>query len=106
MNRKLAIDVDQEGLGKFCRRWKVTSLEVFGSAVTGSMRPDSDVDLLVTFAPDVEWSLLDHAAMEGELAQLFGRRVDLMTRRQVERSHNWLRRKSILDSAVPLDVPR
>ena len=36
--------------------------------------------------PDVKWGLLDHAAMEEELTTLFGRRVDLVSRRAVDRA--------------------
>ncbi len=68
------------------------------------MHPDSDVDLLVSFEADAVWGLLDHAAMQQQLADIFGRPVDLLTRRAVERSPNWIRRQSILESAVPLDV--
>ena len=62
-------------------------------------QPDSDIDVIVTYASEAEWSLLDHIEMERELASLFGRDVDLVTRRAVEQSHNWIRRKGILDSA-------
>ena len=63
--------------------------------------PDSDIDLLVTFQPDAEWSLFDHLQMTGELAAIIGRDVDLVSRRAVERSHNWIRRRAILDSSRP-----
>ena len=49
-------------------------------------RPDSDLDLLVRFAPYAEWSLLDHVAMEEELAGIVGRKVDLVSQRAIERS--------------------
>lgn len=83
----------------FCQRWEITELSVFGSIRTGHFGPDSDVDLLVTFAPDAAWSLLDHLRMEEELAAIFGRPVDLVSRRAIERSENWIRREAILSSA-------
>lgn len=83
----------------FCERWKITELALFGSAARGDMRPDSDVDILATFAPDADWSLFDHVAMEQELATILGRKVDLVSRRAVERSDNWIRRDAILRSA-------
>ncbi|MCI0420639.1 MAG: hypothetical protein L0312_15670 [Acidobacteria bacterium] len=46
-----------------------------------------------------EWSLLDHVQMEQELAGLLGRNIDLLSRRAVEHSHNWLRRREILNTA-------
>ena len=61
----------------------------------------ADIDLLVTFQPDAEWSLFDHLRMTGELGAILGRAVDLVSRRAVERSHNWIRRRAILDSSRP-----
>jgi uncharacterized protein len=96
------IALDEASLAAFCDRWRVAALELFGSVVRDDFRPDSDVDVLVTFQPDANWGLLDHAAMEDELAALFGRPVDLLTRRAVERSANPIRRISVLESAVPI----
>jgi uncharacterized protein len=56
----------------------------------------------VTFQPDADWGLLDHATMEEEPGALFGRRVDLVSRRAIERSANAIRRASILETAMPL----
>jgi predicted nucleotidyltransferase len=98
------LDIDRAALGEFCRRWKVRGLELFGSVLRSDFRPDSDVDILVDFEPDAAWSLLDHEAMRLELGGLLGREVDLVSKRAVERSGNWIRRKAILESAVPLHV--
>ena len=78
----------------------------FGSVLRDDFRPDSDVDVLVTFAPGVEWSLFDHIAMEEELSALLGRKVDLISRRAIERSSNWIRRKAILETAEPFYAAR
>ena len=67
-------------------------------------RPDSDVDFLATFTPAHGWSLFDHMRMEEELAGIVGRRVDILTRPSVDHSHNWIRRKSILESARTIYV--
>jgi hypothetical protein len=67
-------------------------------------RADSDVDVMVSFSDDAEWSLFDHVHMQDELRELFGRDVDLLTRRAVERSLNPYRQRAILTSAVPLDL--
>ncbi len=83
----------------FCRRWRVAELSLFGSVLREDFRPDSDVDILISFAPRAEPSLLDHVAMQEELAELFGRRVDLVTRPAIERSSNWIRRRAILGTA-------
>src|SRR5260370_9281987 len=100
----LPIAIDSSALERFCVRWKIGRLEVFGSALRDDFGPTSDVDLLVTFAPDATWGLFDHVEMQDELAGLLGRRVDLVNLRAIERSHNWIRQKAILDSAVSLYV--
>ena len=99
------LHIPDDALAAFCARWKVAELALFGSALRDDFGPESDVDLLVTFAPDARWSLFDHVRMQDELEVLFGREVDLLTRRAVEESHNWIRRKAILSSAVPLPLP-
>jgi predicted nucleotidyltransferase len=95
------LSFDAESLAAFCRRWKIRRLEVFGSVLREDFGPDSDIDLLVSFQPDAEWSLFDHVRMTDELAAILGRDVDLVSRRAVERSHNWIRRRAILDSSRP-----
>lgn len=96
------LDIDRHALEEFCLRWKIRELSLFGSVVRDDFGPDSDVDVLVTFQDDADWSLWDHYDMREELKKLFSRNVDLVTRRSVERSHNWIRRKSILESAEPV----
>jgi len=96
--RSLGIDLDR--LAELCDRWKIAEIALFGSALREDFRPDSDVDLLVTYRPDADWSLLDTVRLDRELAALFGRKVDVVSRRAIERSQNWIRRKAILESAV------
>jgi predicted nucleotidyltransferase len=93
------IDLPQASIEEFCRRWNVARLELFGSVLREDFRPDSDVDFLVTFAPGSRRSLFDLVTMETQLAEIVGRKVDLVSRRGVEQSRNWLRRKKILESA-------
>jgi predicted nucleotidyltransferase len=98
--------LERSEVAAFCRRWKVRELAVFGSALREDFGPDSDVDLLVTFEPDANWGLLEQTTMESELAALLGRKVDLVSRRAVEQSTNWIRRQAILDSAETVHVAR
>ncbi len=97
---KPRIDVSDEEIGDFCKRWKIVEFAFFGSVLTGDFGPDSDVDVLVTFKPDHGWSLLDHVGMEEELSEILGRKVDLVSRHGIERSRNYIRRKAILNSAL------
>jgi predicted nucleotidyltransferase len=96
------VAVEESALAEFCRRWKIRQLAVFGSARRPDFRADSDIDLLVTFAPEADWGLFDHVTMESELSDLIGRRVDLISRKAVEASSNWIRRQAILTTAEPL----
>jgi predicted nucleotidyltransferase len=104
MRAKIAIDREQ--IAEFCRRWKIVEFSLFGSVLRDDFGPDSDVDVLVSFAPDTSWSLFDHVRMEDELAALVGRKVDLVSRRAIERSENWIRRKAILGGAEAVYVAR
>lgn len=83
----------------FCQRWQITEFALFGSILSSDFRPDSDVDVLVTFVPNAGWSLFDQIDMQDELQAIFDRPVDLVSRRGIEHSRNYLRRQAILDSA-------
>jgi predicted nucleotidyltransferase len=100
------VEIPKEKIADFCRKWKIVELSLFGSVLRDDFRPASDVDVLVTFARDAEWSLLDHTAMEEELSALFGRKVDLVSRKAIERSENYIRRDAILGTAQPYYVAR
>ncbi len=93
------IPIERAKVAAFCRKWQITELALFGLILRDDFRPDSDVDVLVSFADEADWSLLDHVVMEEELAGILGRKVDLVTRRAVERSANRIRRQAILGSA-------
>ncbi len=71
------IEVPRERIEEFCRKWRITEFALFGSVLTDEFRPDSDVDVLVTFAPDARHSLFDRVDMIEELKEIFGRNVDL-----------------------------
>ena len=94
-----AIQVPRDQIAAFCRKWKVRELSLFGSVLTDTFRPDSDIDLMVDFGPDNPWSLFDHVEMRDELAAIFGRNVDLVTRSGLDRSPNYIRRDAILGTA-------
>lgn len=93
------LGISERQIAGFCRRWRISAFALFGSVLRDDFDAASDLDVLVTFAPDADWGLLDHVQMEQELESLLGRSVDLLTRRSVEQSHNWLRRQEILSTA-------
>lgn len=92
----VSVEIDKEQIVRFCRKWKITEFSLFGSVLRDDFRPDSDVDILVVFAEDAHWGLFDLCRMEDELKEIFGREVDLVTRRSVESSPNYIRRNHIL----------
>ena len=83
----------------FCKRWKITEFSLFGSVLRKEFSNSSDVDVLVSFADDAHWSLFDLVTMQDELKGVFGREVDLVSRRGIESSRNAYRRQAILGSA-------
>ena len=93
------LPIPKKEIAAFCKRWKVLELSLFGSAVRSDFSPHSDIDALVSFSAQSEWSLFDHIQMKQELKELFGRDVDLITQRALEQSHNELLRTEILGSA-------
>ena len=96
---KSRIDLSGDELAEFCRRWKIVELALFGSVLRSDFKPDSDVDMLVSFAADAQWSLLDHVRMQDELSDLLKRNVDLVSRKGIEKSRNYIRRRAILESS-------
>ena len=98
----MKLNFNREQLGRFCRERGIARLELFGSALGGDFRDDSDVDLLATLRPEARPTLLDWADMQEQLAELFGRPVDLVSRRAIERSRNRYRKHSILSQATPI----
>ena len=100
----MKLQVNREALGEFCRQRGIARLELFGSALREDFREDSDVDLLATLQPDARPTLLDWADMQEKLAEMFGRPVDLVSRRAIEASKNRYRKHAILSTAVPFYV--
>ena len=95
----LPIDLDRDRIATFCKKWNVERLELFGSVLRNDFRRDSDVDFLYTFRPGAPIPGFGMHRMETELQAIVGREIDLVSRKWIERSPNWIRRKSILDHA-------
>ena len=89
------LPIPEKKIRAFCRRWKVTEFALFGSILREDFRPESDVDVLVSFAADVRWSLWDLAEMQQELEGIFGRSVDLVENGTLR---NPFRRQAILST--------
>lgn len=101
-----ALNLPMSIIDEFCRNHRIKMLALFGSALRDDFRADSDVDLLVEFAPDAEPGLFELAALEAELESLLGRPVDLVEKQAVEQSRNYIRRHQILTHMEPIYVAR
>ena len=101
---KIRLQIPRSKIAEFCKRWKVSEFAIFGSALSADFRPDSDVDVLVSFDPQAQVTLFDMVHMQEELKAIFGREVDLVSKRGVMNSRNYLRRKNILESAQVIHV--
>src|SRR5215469_12225836 len=98
----MKLELNLQKIGGFCKERGIARLELFGSALREDFREDSDVDLLATLREDAHPTLLDWAEMQQKLGELIGHRVDLVSRRAIERSRNQYRKKAILSTATPI----
>ena len=91
------LQIPEERLRRICEKYLVKELAVFGSALRDDFKEDSDIDLLYIFYDDAEQSLFSKVRIKEELEKLFGRPVDLISRRAIENSRNTYKRKAILE---------
>jgi len=91
-----------EQIEEFCDRWQIIEFALFGSVLREDFRPDSDLDVLVSFSPTAAWTLLDLVTMQQELETIVRRQVDLIEKQVIESSENWIRRNEILNTAQVL----
>ena len=92
------VDIPLKRIAAFCSKWHISELALFGSVLGPDFGPRSDIDVLVTFEPDSRHNLFDLVQMEDELRAIFGRDVDLIDRKSVEASRNYIRRREVLGS--------
>lgn len=105
---ELPIRIDRAAITNVCRRWGIARLEIFGSALRDDFGSESDVDFMFTPGPDFQRAKTHgpwlRDPMAEELAGLLGRPVDLLERARVERMDNWIKRRHILQTALPVYV--
>ena len=90
------LPIPHKKIAAFCKHWQVTELSLFGSVLRADFRPDSDVDVLVTFSPKAEISLFDLVQMKLDLEKIFRRPVDVIEKDALE---NPFRKREILRTA-------
>ena len=100
----MKLNFDADAVGRVCSERGISRLEVFGSALGDALRDDSDVDLLATIRPGAKCGLFEWVELKEQLEAIFGRRVDLVSRRAIERSSNPYRKHSILARTLPIYV--
>jgi uncharacterized protein len=99
-NNNINIPLDQ--IRDFCRKWKIREFSLFGSVLRDDFRPDSDIDVLVSFEPSAPWSLWDIVEMREELMQIYGRDVDIVEKEAMKnpfRRHEILRTHKVIYAA-------
>jgi len=79
------IDLPLDEIRAYCATQPIKRLSLFGSALRGELRPDSDIDLLVEFLPDARVGLWDIVTMEMALTDIIHRKVDLRTPQELSR---------------------
>lgn len=89
------LQISQADIAAFCQRWKIVEFSLFGSVLRDDFRPNSDIDVLVTFSPHPGWSLFDVMNMQRELEAMFDRTVDIAEKDQLK---NPYRRAEILQT--------
>ena len=99
---KRHIQIDQEKITEFCRKWKVAEFALFGSVLREDFGPSSDVDVLVTFGPGGGITFDNRVEMLDDLSTIFGREVDLVEKSTIRnpfRRHTILTTREILYAA-------
>ncbi len=90
-------------IAEICRRRGIRALALFGSILRDDFRRESDIDLLVDYKPDSRpRSFAEEFAVRDEFEALLGREVDVVEREGVEQSPNYIRRRHILSTKVPI----
>lgn len=90
----------------FCQHWQISELAAFGSILREDFQADSDIDLLIQFAPQAPQGLLTLAKIKHELEACSNRKIDIATKESVENSSNPFRRGEILNTAQVIYAQR
>ena len=100
-----AISLPRKQIVEFCQKWKIEQFYLFGSVLRNDFRVNSDVDVMVQFAVGARWGF-EIVEMKQELEKIFKRKVDLLTKKSIEQSDNWIRKQEILATAQLIYVKR
>jgi predicted nucleotidyltransferase len=76
---KVNLYIPREKIVVFCKANRIRRLALFGSVLRDDFSPSSDVDVLVEFDADARVGMIRLSALEIELSEILGRKVDLNT---------------------------
>ncbi|NER78032.1 MAG: DNA polymerase subunit beta [Leptolyngbya sp. SIO1D8] len=79
-------------ISAFCQCWGISTMTLFGSILRDDFTQESDIDILLTFKPNLRQGLLTLAKIKHELENRLHRPVDITIKESIETSHNWIRR--------------
>ncbi len=91
--------IKRRSIGNVCRKWKIREFSIFGSVLRKDFRPNSDIDVLVSFDPDSHLSLMEIAEIRNELIKIFGREVDIVEKEAIRnpfRKHEILSTRKVI----------
>lgn len=91
--------ISRNDIANFCQNWGITEMALFGSVLREDFQPCSDIDFLITFAPNARQGLLTLAKIKHELELMLDRPVDLALKDSIKTSENWIIRREILTTA-------
>jgi len=97
-----SLDEIRSAVHDVCTNKPVARVDLFGSVARGTAQAGSDVDLLIEFLPEADVGLFEMGALKEDFEERLGCRVDVVSRRAVERNRNLIRRRAILRHPVPL----
>jgi len=96
--RTFAINLPMEEVKNFCLKWEIQEFALFGSVLREDFDLEkSDIDALVLFNEKVKVSLFSIVEMKEELESIFKRKVDIVSKKGIEKSRNPYRKKAILE---------
>uniref|UniRef100_B8HLU7 DNA polymerase beta domain protein region n=1 Tax=Cyanothece sp. (strain PCC 7425 / ATCC 29141) TaxID=395961 RepID=B8HLU7_CYAP4 len=99
------LGLSSQDVATFCQQWGIIKMALFGSILRNDFRADSDIDLMITFAPNARQGLLTLAKIKHELESRLNRSIDLVPEASIQMSDNWLRQREILSSAQTIYEP-
>ncbi|HEY9701013.1 MAG TPA: nucleotidyltransferase domain-containing protein [Allocoleopsis sp.] len=97
IEKRLGISLNK--LESLCQQWGITEMALFGSILRDDFHKNSDIDFLISFAPNVPQGLLTLSRLKHQLESLLNYPVDLAIKDSIKTSENWIRRQEILTTA-------